>query len=104
MTNTPNSLIERKLEEFDKYYFVDKNGYWDKDMGNPDAKSIKIFLRNALLESQQEARRMAYEDCREIVREHGHEQDDGTIWCDMDEILQIIKKEQPNTSSDGEFC
>lgn len=43
---------------------------------------IKAFIRSLLLAQKDEL--------AEIVKEHGHQQDDDTIWCNMDEVLAAL--------------
>ena len=107
--NTPNSLIERKIQEYQDGGFW-RDRAWD---------STEIFLKQALLEAQQEAqqeaRREAYEDLFREIKDYDFKENhicgfnDGKQDCDcfiagLNVALQIIKKEQLNTSSDGEFC
>lgn len=34
--------------------------------------------------------RATKEEVREIIKEHGHQQDDDTIWCNMDDVLAAL--------------
>lgn len=43
----------------------------------------KEFIRSLLLEQKKKA--------IEAIKELGHQQEDGTIWCDMDEALKRLE-------------
>lgn len=62
--------------------------------GSADKKQFKATLEynlNKALERQKQ------QICQ-IIRECGHQQEDDTIWCDMDEILKKICNENTATA------
>jgi len=66
-------------------------------------KELKRHIENLLTQVRQEER----ERVVEIIEECGHQQDDDTIWCNMDELIKRINAtlptegEKPKCSCDG---
>ena len=95
MSNTPNSLIESKLEEFDNladYRFISQQ----------NREEIRFIHKQALLEAQQQARREVYEDLFREIKDYDFKEkhicgfNDGKQDCDcfiagLNVALQIIK-------------
>jgi len=76
MTNT-----EKRLREFDEKI--------SNVMGirTIDSLRIKDFLTESIQQAVEEERVRIIE----IIKEKGQQQDDGTIWVDMDDLLKSIK-------------
>lgn len=65
--------------------------------GNDFAMVNSTKLKRAILKFGSEAETQAYQRAVEVIKESGHQQQDDTIWCDMDEIitkLQALKGEE----------
>lgn len=71
-------------EEFEKYYA------WTHGIGDGPVrlKAITDFI-HSLLASQRES---LLEEASKKVKDTGHQQEDGTIWCNMDEVLMILSR------------
>lgn len=74
--------------------------------GSADKKQFNATLEynlNKALESQKA-------HICQIIKEHGHQQEDESVWCNMDELLDVIKNGKPcdcpkgGFYSDGSIC
>ena len=52
--------------------------------------ALPVFIQ-PLAESIRQAEQKTLERVIEIIKEKGQQQDDGTIWVDMDDLLKSIK-------------
>jgi hypothetical protein len=59
--------------------FAERYGGWT--MGGANA-----FIRNVEDAAREEERARL----REKIEAHGHQQEDGTIWCNLDDILRVL--------------
>jgi len=77
MTNT-----EKRLEEYCKKFGL------CKEKGTCQCKEELKFIADLITQALAEDR----ERVREIIKEKGHQQEDGTIWVNMDDLLSSLDK------------
>lgn len=58
-------------------------------VGHPDHNRPQVVI-DYIKNSRTAARESALREALEVVKEHGHQQDDDTIWCNMDETYEAI--------------
>ena len=91
MSQLPKQIEEKKEKFEDKYSFL----------LNPDKPDSLVRLEfsgdteDLLSQSYELGREEALREISEKVEELGHQQDDDTIWCNMDEILKFINSQLP---------
>lgn len=56
------------------------------------SESQAAVLQDILRKTRTAARASALREALEVVEEHGHQQDDDTIWCNMDETCAAIER------------
>lgn len=121
--NTPNSLIERKIEDFDNEFSF-ANFCWNRDTKNgldfakEDFNRVRYFLNQALLEAQQEAGREVFKQIEVVMNRQeicngfqprgiGTEMEEKEIYFDgfdngrammRIDLLQIIKTKKDATN------
>ena len=50
----------------------------------------KDFIRSLLEQAKLEGRTRLKREVKQMIEEAGHQQDDDTIWCNMDELLTTL--------------
>lgn len=81
--------------EFDKkFVFVDHDGTKIVGLYSEESKVIEYWqdykIKNFIKALVASAKREVIEEVEEKIKELGHQQDDDTIWCNMDEILKVL--------------
>lgn len=79
-----NPLIQEKLKSFDT--FIDS---LPSRVGETPKEVLKEWLEAAL----QDIEKRTVQDISQIIEEKGHQQNDDTIWCNMDEVISRLKQE-----------
>ena len=81
-------MVKDWREEFDKRF--PKQDILDSPIAGSLAKNLNAQkeLIKSFIASLLQAER---EEIEEIIKENGHQQEDGTVWCDMDKILSLIR-------------
>lgn len=80
-TRIPSPDGESWIEGFD-ILFPDADGY----EVNYDKKAILSFITSLIKEKEE----VIEEEILDIIKENGHQQENGTIWCDMDVLIKKI--------------
>ena len=73
--------------------YIKNNSAQDEDnlvFPNQDYLTLVMNLTPLLREMREDRDK----EVVEIIEEHGHQQDDDTIWCNMDELLKAINLKQ----------
>lgn len=89
MPNDNSTMGERFDEEFPH---PDVRGIFEG--GDPyqmRRNAIKSFVQSEISRAVGERRKINILEAIEIVEECGHQQDDDSIWCDMDEVIKKLK-------------
>jgi len=86
---TPSETLKKGMEEFDEK-FLEKIKYVNYCLTEGeemlDIQDIKSHLTTTSLS--------LIESIEKMVEEKGHQQEDDTIWCDMDDLLTSLQSEK----------
>lgn len=97
--------INKLFEEFYQEYRIGQKQKGAKS-GFIDYFVARTFLLNAINKNTIHI----VSKLKELIKEKGHQQEDNTVWIDMDELLDIIENGKPcecpkgGFYSDGTIC
>lgn len=95
--NNEQSMEERFDAKFDNYAYIAEL-YVEAQMGDLSLLSMKDFIRteisSARADEAAKCRKEERERIAEGVKDLGEQQDDDTIWCNMDSVLSLLSEEE----------